>query len=132
MRLDTRWACSARCDAVSLPAGGRDNLAGASELQGRQPSLAADVLGCWNSALRTGALTHLGISCTVEGDARSLPSCECQAGSLQCGLVDEFASLQKLRRCCLCKPRHTHRSLTRACTRGWMHHTGSFTIKITG
>jgi hypothetical protein len=27
--------------------------------------------------LCAGALTHLGISCTVEGDARGLPSCEC-------------------------------------------------------
>jgi hypothetical protein len=23
-----------------------------------------------------GALTHLGINCTVEGDARAMPSCE--------------------------------------------------------
>lgn len=29
-----------------------------------------------------GALTHLGISCTVEGDARSLPSCECLSVNL--------------------------------------------------
>jgi hypothetical protein len=26
--------------------------------------------------LLPGALTHLGLNCTVEGDARSLPSCE--------------------------------------------------------
>lgn len=27
-----------------------------------------------------GALTHLGVNCTVEADAKALPSCECCAG----------------------------------------------------
>jgi hypothetical protein len=26
--------------------------------------------------LHTGALTHLGVNCTVEADAKALPSCE--------------------------------------------------------
>jgi hypothetical protein len=57
---------------IALPLQGSCNPAHAMLRPQQPPAVCACLL-----LLLPGALTHLGLSCTVEGDARAWPGCEC-------------------------------------------------------